>query len=137
MSNIPNIEPPAYPVIPAGTMTTNRKELRATNTAACKAWNTYKMVLTITHNQFAVAINNVYYSILDNPTKGLNAVDLCTLVMHILTTYAQISQPDLDDNLTNIHFGINLGPPLPSTQGSRRNVRTLPPMPVSPSLTKP
>jgi hypothetical protein len=38
--NIPQIEPPAYPVIPAGATTTKRKELRATNAAARKAWNT-------------------------------------------------------------------------------------------------
>jgi hypothetical protein len=38
-------------------MTADHKELRATNAAACKAWNTYKMVLTITRAQFAVAIN--------------------------------------------------------------------------------
>jgi hypothetical protein len=66
------------------------EELGATNAAAQKAWNTYKMVLTITCNQFAVAINDVYYPILDDPTKGLNAVNLCTPVMHILNTYAKI-----------------------------------------------
>ncbi len=49
------------------------------------------MVLTITRNQFAAAINDVYYAVLDDPTKGLNPVDLHTLVMHILNTYAQIS----------------------------------------------
>jgi hypothetical protein len=54
--NIPHVEPPTYPVIPAGATTANRKELCATNAAACKAWNTYKMVLTITHDQFVVAI---------------------------------------------------------------------------------
>ncbi len=57
---IPNIEPPAYPVIPAGSTTTKHEELCITNTAACKAWNTYKMVLTITCIQFAAAINDVY-----------------------------------------------------------------------------
>jgi hypothetical protein len=93
--NIPNIEPSAYPVIPAGAMTANHKELRATNAAACKGWNTFKMVLTITRDQFAVMIGDVYYAVLDDPTKGLNTVDLHTLVMHILNTYAQISQPDL------------------------------------------
>jgi hypothetical protein len=36
--NIPHIEPPAYPVIPAGAMTAAREELRAINAAACKAW---------------------------------------------------------------------------------------------------
>jgi hypothetical protein len=48
------------------------------------------MVLTITRDQFMAAINNVYYAVLDNPTEGLNAIDLLTLVMHILNTYAQI-----------------------------------------------
>jgi hypothetical protein len=110
--NIPQIEPPAYPVIPAGATTAHRKELHVTNTAARKAWNTYKMVLTITCNQFAVAINNVYYAILDDPTKGLNAINLRSLIMHILTTYTQISKPDLDDNMTDFHSGINSGLPL-------------------------
>ncbi len=110
--NIPHIEPLAYPVIPAGATTANREELRATNATPRKAWNTYKMVLTITCNQFAVAIDDIYYAVLEDPTKGLNAVNLCTLVMHILNTYAQISQPDMDDNMTNFHSGINLGLPL-------------------------
>jgi hypothetical protein len=70
------------------------------------------MVLTITRDQFTAMINEVYYAILDNPTKGLNTVNLRTLVMHILNTYAQISQPDLDDNMTGFHFGINSGLPL-------------------------
>jgi hypothetical protein len=89
--NISQIEPPVYPVIPAIATTAKCEELCATDTAACKAWNTYKMVLTIMCDQFAVAINNIYYAILDNPTKGLNDIDLCSLVMHIHTTYAQIS----------------------------------------------
>jgi hypothetical protein len=105
--NIPHVETLAYPVIPVGTMTPNREELCATNVAACKAWNTYKMVLTIIRDQFVATINNIYYTVLDNRTKGLNDINLCTLVMHILTIYAQISQPDLDDNMTNFHSGIN------------------------------
>jgi hypothetical protein len=32
--------------------------------------------------------------------------------MHILNTYAQISQPDLDDNMTNFHSGIDSDLPL-------------------------
>jgi hypothetical protein len=108
--NIPQIEPPAYPVIPAGATTAKCKELHATNAAACKAWNTYKMVLTITCNQFVAAIDDIYYVVLDDPTKGLNTIDLCSLVMHILTTYAQISQPNLDDNMTDFLFQHWLGP---------------------------
>ncbi len=34
------------------------------------------------------------------------------LVQHILTTYAQISQPDLDDNMNEFNIGINPGLPL-------------------------
>jgi hypothetical protein len=37
---------------------------------------------------------------------------LCSLVMHILTTYTRISQPDLDDNITNFYSGIHPGLPL-------------------------
>jgi hypothetical protein len=110
--NIPHVEPPAYPVIPAGATTTNRVELCATNAAACKAWNTYKMVLAITRDQFVMAIDNIYYAVLDNPTKGLNTANLRTLVIHILNTYAQISQRDLDDNMTKFHSGIDSGLPL-------------------------
>ncbi len=32
--------------------------------------------------------------------------------MHIVNTYAQISQPDLDDKMTNFHSGIDAGLPL-------------------------
>jgi hypothetical protein len=110
--NIPHVEPPAYPVIPAGTTTADCKELRTTNTVTCKAWSTYKMVLTITRDQFTVAIDDVYYAILDDPTEGLNTINYCTLLMHILSTYAQISQSDLDDNVTNFHSGIVSGFPL-------------------------
>jgi hypothetical protein len=110
--NIPTAKPPAYPVILVGVTAPQREELQATNAAACKAWTTYCLVLSITHNQFAAAINNVYYAILDDPIEGLNGVDLHMLITHILTTYAQISQPNLDDNLMEFNTGINLILPL-------------------------
>jgi hypothetical protein len=110
--NIPQIEPPDYPVIPAGATTAKRKELCATNAAACKGWNTYNTLLTIMCDQFVAAIDNVYYTALDDSTKGLNAINLRSLVKLILTTYTQISQPDLDDNMTDFYSGINLGLPL-------------------------
>jgi hypothetical protein len=68
--NTQHIEPSAYPVILASAMTAKCKELHATNATAPKAWNTHKMVLTITRNQFVAGINDVYYAILDGPTKG-------------------------------------------------------------------
>jgi hypothetical protein len=109
---IPAAEPPTYPVIPIGATVPQREELRAINIAARKAWATYRLVLAITRDQFAAAIDDVYYAVLDDPTEGLNGVDLRTLVQHILTTYAQISQPDLDDNMTEFNIGIDSGLPL-------------------------
>jgi hypothetical protein len=70
------------------------------------------MVLTIMHDQFTAVIDNINFAVLDNPTEGLNAINLRSLVLHILTTYAQISQPDLDDNKANFHPGINSSSPL-------------------------
>ncbi len=65
------------------------------------------IVHTITRDQFPASIDDVYYAALDDPTEGLNAVTLRQLVTHIRTTYAQISQPDLNDNVTNFNQGIN------------------------------
>jgi hypothetical protein len=48
------------------------------------------MVLTITRDQIAAAIDDIYYVVLDDPTKGLNTVNLLTLVMHILNRTEQL-----------------------------------------------
>jgi hypothetical protein len=77
------------------------------NISACKAWSTYMIVHTITWDQFVASNNNIYYAALDDPTEGLNAVTLWQLFTHIHTTYAQISQPDLDNKVTNFKQGIN------------------------------
>jgi hypothetical protein len=115
---IPDAKPPAYPIVPVGATAPQRKELRATNAAARKAWTTYRLVLSITRDQFAAAIDDVYYAVLDDPIEGLNSVDLRTLVMHILTTYAQISEPDMDDNMTE--FNIGMDPILPLAVYTRK-----------------
>ena len=99
-------EPPAYPVVPVGAAP-QRKELCATNAATRKAWMTYRLVLSITRDQFAAAINDVYYAVLNDPIEGLNGVDLRTLTTHILTTYAQISQPDMDNNMYEFNLGMD------------------------------
>ena len=109
---IPADKPPAYPVMPNGATAPQREELHANNIVARKAWASYKLVLTITRDQFAAAIDDVYYAVLDNPTEGLNSVDLRALVLHIQQTYAQISHPDLDDNLVEFNTGIDPGLPL-------------------------
>ncbi len=79
---------PTYPIISVGASAPQCKELHATNAAICKVWTTYHLVLTITRDQFARAIDNVSYAELYNPIKGLNGIDLRMLVTHILTTYA-------------------------------------------------
>ena len=108
---IPAAKPPTYPIIPVGTNVQQRKELHAINFTARKAWATYHLVLAITRDQFAAAID-IYYATLGNPTEGLNGVDLRTLVQHILTMYAQISQPDLDNNMAEFNIGIKSDLPL-------------------------
>ena len=70
------------------------------------------IVQTITQDLFAASINDVYYAALDDPTEGLNAVTLQQLVTHICTMYAQISQPDLEDNITKFNQGISPNLPL-------------------------
>jgi hypothetical protein len=79
---IPAAEPPAYPVVPVGATAPQCKELRQ------KAWTTYRLILSIMRDQFAAAIDDVYYAVLDDPIEGLNGVDLCTLTTHIITMYA-------------------------------------------------
>ena len=69
-------------------------------------------MLAITRDQFAAAIDDVHYSILDDPTEELNGINFRTLVQHILTTYAQISQPDLNDIMNEFNISINPGLPL-------------------------
>jgi hypothetical protein len=74
-----------------------------------KSWTTYRLIRAITRDQSAAAIDNVFYAVLDDPIKGLNGINLCMLVQHIATKYAQISQPDLDNNLADFNTGIDPG----------------------------
>jgi hypothetical protein len=85
---------------------------QAANLANRKAWNTYIIVCTITCNQFAAAIDGVYYAALNDPTKGLKAISLRDLVTHIQTTYALISQPNIDNNMTEFYTSIKASLPL-------------------------
>jgi hypothetical protein len=52
---------PAYPNIVAGATTAEREEQRANSLSACKAWLTYMIAHTITWDQFAASIDDVYY----------------------------------------------------------------------------
>jgi hypothetical protein len=108
---IPDAAPPDYPINPPAAAPAH-EAARATNLATHKVWNTYLIVATITHDQFAVAINDVYYAALDYPTKGLNAILLGELITHICTTYATISQPEINDNMGKFHTAINVALPL-------------------------
>ncbi len=103
--------PLAYPVIVTGATIAKGEEHHANNISACKAWSTYMIVHTITRDQFAASIDDVYYATLDDPTEGLNAVTLRQLVTHICTTYAQINQLDLNNNVAN--FNQRIDPNLP------------------------
>jgi hypothetical protein len=105
---IPANEPPTYLNMHAGATAQQREELRAPNISARKAWTTYKLVLAITCDRFAAAIDNLYYAILNNPTEGLNGMDLQTLVQH----NAQISQPNPDNNMTEFNTGNDPSLPL-------------------------
>jgi hypothetical protein len=108
---IPAAAPPDYPLNPPAALPA-RKAARAANLTKCKALNTYIVVSSITRDQFAAAIDNVYYTALDDPTEGLNAVTHRNLVAHIQTTCATISQPDIDNNMAESVTGIDANLPL-------------------------
>jgi hypothetical protein len=108
---IPTAAPPNYP-INAPAMVPACKAAQAANLAEQKAWNTYLVVAFIACDQFMAAVDNVYYAALNDPTKGLNAITLRDLVTHIRTTYATILQPDVNDNMTKFHTGIDPHLPL-------------------------
>jgi hypothetical protein len=84
------VAPPEYLLNPPAVAPT-REAARAANLANRKAWNTYIIICTITCHQFVAAINDVYYALLDDPTKGLNVISLWDLITPIRTTYASIS----------------------------------------------
>jgi hypothetical protein len=108
---IPADAPPNYPVN-APTAVPARKVAQAANLAKQKAWTTYLVIASITRNQFAAAINDLYYAALNSPTKGLNRITLRDLIVHIRTTYGTILQPDINNNMTKFHTGINALLPL-------------------------
>jgi hypothetical protein len=108
---VPGAAPPDYPINPPAAAPV-RESTWAANLAKCKAWNTYIIVRTITRNQLTMAINDVYYAELDDPTKSLNALSLCKLITHIRSTYAMISQPNVDDNMAEFVTGIEPSLPL-------------------------
>jgi hypothetical protein len=108
---VPGLVPPDYPINPPAAAPV-REAARAANLAECKAWNTYIIFRMITRDRLAATINDVYYAKLDDPTKSLNAISLCNLVTHILSTYATISQPNIDKNMVKFVTGIKPSLPL-------------------------
>jgi hypothetical protein len=117
---VPGAAPPDYPINPT-TAAPAREATWAANLAKRKVWNTHIIVCTITHDQFAAAINDVYYAELDDPTKGLNTISLHNLITHICSTYAIISQPDVADNMAKFVAGIK--PSLPLAVYTRKQVK--------------
>jgi hypothetical protein len=103
--------PPDYPINPPAAAPACEAAWAA-NLAERKAWNTYIIFRTITRNQFVAAIDDVYFAELNDPTKVLNAISLCNLVTHICSTYATISQPNVDNNMAKFVTGIKPSLPL-------------------------
>ena len=60
----------------------------------------------------AEAIDNVYYAALNNPTEELNSVSIWVLITHIRKNYAQISQPEINANMPDLHQGIDAALPI-------------------------
>jgi hypothetical protein len=108
---VPSTAPPDYPINPPAAAPAPEAAWAA-NLDECKALNTCIIVRTITRNQFAAAIDNVYYAELNDPTKGLNAISLCDLVTNIRSTYATLSQPNIDNNMAKFVTGIEPSLPL-------------------------
>jgi hypothetical protein len=108
---VPGVAPPDYPINPPAAAPA-REATWVANLAKHKGWNTYIIVCTITRGHFAATINNVYYAKLDDPTKGLNTISLHNLVTHIRSTYATISQPNVDNNMAKFVIGIEPSLPL-------------------------
>ncbi len=57
---IPAAALPAYPIIVAGATIAKRKEHHANNISACKACSIYMIIHTITWDQFAASIDDLY-----------------------------------------------------------------------------
>jgi hypothetical protein len=120
----------------AGAATAKSKEQCANNISACKAWSMYMIVHTIPRDQFAASINDVNYTTFDDPMEGHNAVTIQQLVTHICTTYTQISQPDLDNKVTNFNQGINPNLPLAIYMRKQKKCQLLHKTQVCPSPRK-
>ena len=109
---LPAAAPPSYPVIPQGSTTAERKQLRAANEGDQQAWQTYLIVETKGVNQLEEAFDNVYHAELDDPDEGLAGVTIMQFLDHIRLRYCQISQPELDANTAKFEEGINSDLPL-------------------------
>jgi hypothetical protein len=126
---VPGAAPPDYPInLP--TAAPACEAAWAANLAKRKAWNTYIIIYTITHNQFAAAIDYVYHAELDDPTKGLNAISLWTLSLTFAAPMQQFPNPTLTTTWPNLLPASNLPSHLLSTHLNRRSVRCLPKTPV-------
>ena len=108
----PDAAPPPYPIIPPGATIAIREELRANNEEAQNNWQTMLHVRRIAFNIATEAIDNVYYSELEDPIEGLDGVEIRNLIEHIRDCYCHIVQADLDANLDCFQQGIDPSLPL-------------------------
>ena len=105
--NPPPAAPPIYPVIPAGSTTQQREQLRAENTINRNFWDTAEHGRQIAVTIGAAALEAWTYAELDDPDEGLNAVHIVDFYNHIMDRYANISQSEIDSNLISFNEGID------------------------------
>jgi hypothetical protein len=122
----------AYPVIMAGA-TAKRKEQHANNISACKAWSTYMIFHTITWDQIAASINDVYYTTLNDPTEVSPYDSLSpTSALHARRSPNLITKTTSPISIKKLIPTFHL----PSTHASRRSVNLLHRTQVCPSPRK-
>ena len=133
----PAAAPLTHPHIPPDTTTGTHKELKALNNKAQKSWQTCINVCRIVVNQAADAIDKVYYAKIEDPTEGLNGVEIRDFIDHICNRYCHIDQADLDTNLNKFQQGIDPSVPLIMYIHKQEDVRMLHKMMMYPFLKRP
>ena len=105
--NPPLVAPPNYPVIPPGSTTQQREELRAENATNKEFWDKAEHGRQIAVTIGSAALEDWTYAELDDPDEGLNSVQVIDLYNHIMDRYAKISQSEIDANLKSFNEGID------------------------------
>ena len=105
--NPPPAAPQIYPVIPAGSTTSQREQLRAENSISRDFWAKAEHGRQIAVTIGAAALEDWTYAEIDDPDEGLNSIQVVDLYNHIMDRYATISQSEIDTNLNTFNEGID------------------------------